>query len=186
MADAAGVKGGGAADASDLFARIRQVPDFPKPGVLFYDLSTVLQDGERFSRLIDHLQALCGDVSFDKIAAIDARGFLFQAPLGDRLKRGIIILRKPGKLPGKTYRAAYTLEYGTATLEMTDTAIARAGERILLIDDVLATGGTAAAAKKVIHQAGGVVVKALFVIEIAALKGRAQLDGVPVVSLFSV
>jgi len=184
MAGTSNKQGGAKLSPADLFARVRQVPDFPKKGVLFYDLSTVLQDGDAFPQLIDQLQALASDATFDKIAAIDARGFLFQAPLGDRLKKGIIILRKPGKLPGKTLKAEYTLEYGSSTLEMTDSAISRPGERVLLIDDVLATGGTAAAATKLITQAGGIVVKAIFVIEIRALGGSRQLNGVPVASLF--
>ena len=151
---------------------VAEVPDFPKPGILFRDLTPLLADGPGFHATTDALAALAG--TFDLVAGIEARGFLFGAALAYKLEKGIAIVRKPGKLPHRTIAHDYALEYGTDRLELHEDAIP-AGANVLLVDDVLATGGTAEAAVTLVRKAGGVVQRALFVMELEGLRGAARL-----------
>ncbi len=158
---------------TDLVARhIRAVPDFPKPGILFRDLSPLLASAEAFQATTAALAALAEP--FDLIAGIEARGFLFGAALAQSMQRGMVIVRKPGKLPGATIAHDYALEYGTDRLELLADAIPQ-GARVLLVDDVLATGGTAEAAIHLLRKAGAAVAQALFVLELPDLGGAARL-----------
>ena len=155
-----------------IAALIRAVPDFPKPGILFRDLTPLLRDGAAFQAVTAHLAAEARD--FDLIAGVEARGFLFGAALAQATGSGIILIRKAGKLPHAVIAHDYALEYGTDRLELHADAVP-AGARVLLVDDVLATGGTAAAAVALLRKAGGRVEQALFVLELAELGGAAQL-----------
>jgi adenine phosphoribosyltransferase len=168
----------------DLKQHIRDIPDFPKPGILFRDITPMLKDPRIFSEVIDVLQERYAEMNIDKIVAIESRGFIFAAPLACAIGAGLIPLRKPGKLPYETIRVSYSLEYGVESLEVHQDAIER-GERILIFDDLLATGGTAAAAIALASKLGGEVVEAGFVIELASLKGRDKIPGIPVFSLIS-
>ncbi|HRJ70852.1 MAG TPA: adenine phosphoribosyltransferase [Terrimicrobiaceae bacterium] len=161
---------------------IRDVPDFPKPGIVFKDITPILGDGRLFRLAIDRFVADCQDRNIEKIAGIDARGFLFGATVADRLGLGFVPIRKKGKLPWKTETLAYQLEYGEAEVEVHTDAFPH-GERVSLIDDLLATGGTAAAAVKLIEKAGGQVVQAQFLIELSFLKGADRIAPVPVRSI---
>ena len=170
---------------SRLRGAIRDVNDFPKPGIVFKDITPILASGELFRLAIDEFVAAVGGESPEKIVGIDARGFIFGAALADRLGAGFVPVRKKGKLPWETHGAAYTLEYGEAHVEIHRDAI-RPEERVVLIDDLLATGGTASAALELIRQLGGEVLCLTFLIELAALGGRAKLDPeVRTVSLLS-
>lgn len=164
-----------------LRAAIRDVPDFPKPGIVFKDITPVLCDGALFRHSIDLFLERCRTQQIDKVVCIDARGFLFGSAVAYQLGIGLILIRKKGKLPHKTERAAYTLEYGKAEMEMHVDSI-QPGERIVLIDDLLATGGTSAAAIWLINKVGGVLVEAQFLIELEFLAGRAKLESAPVIS----
>jgi adenine phosphoribosyltransferase len=168
----------------DLKAYIRDVPDFPKPGVLFKDIMPLLAEPRAFAFAVDALCAHYTAAGVDAIAAAEARGFLFAAPMALQMKKPLIPLRKPGKLPGATRSYKYDLEYGSAELHVHAHAIAP-GERVLLVDDVLATGGTMAAACKLVEHAGGTVVGCAFLIELAFLNGRAPLAGRAVFSLLT-
>jgi adenine phosphoribosyltransferase len=161
---------------------IRDVPDFPKPGILFKDITPVLADGALFSFVIDTLADACRELLPVKVVGIDARGFIFGAAAAARLGVGFIPVRKRGKLPYHTRSVAFSLEYGEAVVEMHTDAI-EPGERVVLIDDLLATGGTSGAAIELIRQAGGDPVAALFFVELAFLEGRARLASVPTQSL---
>ncbi len=162
-----------------LKAAIRDVPGFPKPGILFKDITPLLADGTLFRHAIDcFIQANAGR-EIDKVVGIDARGFLFGAAAAYALGIGFVPVRKKGKLPWRTERVSYALEYGEAEIEMHADAIAP-GEKIVLIDDLLATGGTAAAAARLIAKAGGQLVEAQFLVELEFLQGRAALRGVPI------
>jgi adenine phosphoribosyltransferase len=169
--------------ASDPLARlasaVRDVPDFPKPGIVFKDITPILSDGPLFKLAVDTFVAACSEARMDKIAGIDARGFLFGAAAAYALGVGFVPVRKKGKLPYKTESAAYTLEYGEAVVEMHVDAVLP-GEKVVLIDDLLATGGTSAAAAKLIQKMGGHVVEAQFLIELEFLHGRDKLTPVPV------
>lgn len=166
----------------DLKKLIREVPDYPKPGILFYDLTTLLKDKNGFQTLIDRLCKHYEGHKIDLVAGIEARGFIFAPALAYRLKAGFVPVRKPKKLPAKTARISYALEYGTDALEMHEDAVKR-GQRVLLCDDLLATGGTAAAAVQLIRSLGGVVDGAAFAVELSFLHGRAKLPGLDVFSL---
>ena len=168
----------------DLKAYIRDVPDFPKPGVLFKDIMPLLADPAAFAFAVDALCAHYPATGVDVIAAAEARGFLFAAPMAIQMKKPLVPLRKPGKLPGATRSFKYDLEYGSAELHVHAHAIAP-GARVLLVDDVLATGGTMAAACELIEGAGGVVVGCAFLIELAFLNGRAPLPGRDLFSLLT-
>lgn len=166
-------------DLTRLAEAIRDVPDFPKPGILFKDITPILSDGALFRIAIDTFVAACEGFRIDKIVGIDARGFLFGAAAAYKLGVGFIPVRKKGKLPYKTESASYALEYGEATIEMHIDAV-KPGDRVVLIDDLLATGGTASAAIALIQKMGGEVLEAQFLIELDFLKGRERLAQVPV------
>jgi len=166
----------------DLKKLIREVPDFPKPGILFYDITTLLKDKCGFRAVIDGLQNHYGDARVDVVLGIEARGFIFAPALAYALRAGFVPVRKPKKLPAECVSVTYDLEYGTDTLEMHRDAIGN-GSRVLIVDDLLATGGTAAAAARLVREAGGTVVGAGFVIELTFLKGRERLAGTEVFSL---
>jgi adenine phosphoribosyltransferase len=158
---------------------VRDVPDFPKPGIVFKDITPLLSDGALFREAIDLFLNACAPLKADKIVGIDARGFLFGSAVAYQLGLGFVPVRKKGKLPYQTKEASYSLEYGEATVEMHVDAISP-GERIVLVDDLLATGGTSAAAAKLITQAGGNLLAAQFLIELEFLDGRRHLAPVPV------
>jgi adenine phosphoribosyltransferase len=160
----------------DLKLRIRSVPDFPKAGILFYDITTLLQDAAGFRAAIDSLVLPFENQGIELVAGIESRGFIFGAAVADRLGAGFTPVRKPGKLPWKTARASYDLEYGTDSLEMHQDAIRR-GQRVLIVDDLLATGGTARATTDLVEGLGGEVHALAFLIELAALSGRQKLTG---------
>ncbi len=166
---------------SSLRDAVRDVPDFPKPGIIFKDITPILCDGKLFRMAIDLFLERCRAMEIDKVVCIDARGFLFGSAVAYELGIGLVPIRKKGKLPYKTERAAYTLEYGEAEMEMHIDSINR-GERIVLIDDLLATGGTSASAATLIEKVGGVLVEAQFLIELEFLHGRQKLQPAPVVS----
>jgi adenine phosphoribosyltransferase len=153
---------------------IREIPDFPQQGVLFRDITPALLDPKVFAALCDELHAHCRRLPIDKVAAVESRGFIFASVLAYQMGIGFIPLRKPGKLPWRTIRESYSLEYGEAAIEMHLDAVS-AGERILVLDDLLATGGTAAAAARLVERQGGVVEELVFLIELSALKGRENL-----------
>jgi len=166
----------------DLKKLIREVPNYPKPGILFYDLTTLLQDKKGFHVLIERLGDACAGKQVDVVAGIEARGFIFAPALAYRLDAGFVPVRKPNKLPWKTQQVSYQLEYGTDKLEMHQDAVRR-GERVLICDDLLATGGTAAAVVQLVRQLGGEIVGAAFAVELNFLKGRDKLKGIEVFSL---
>jgi adenine phosphoribosyltransferase len=167
---------------NDLKRLIREVPDYPKPGILFYDLTTLLKNKEGFRRLIDQLCAHYDGHKIDLVVGIEARGFILAPALAYRLKAGFVPVRKPKKLPGKTAKLSYALEYGADSLEIHEDAVEK-GQRVLLCDDLLATGGTAAAAVQLIRSLGGIVEGAAFAVELTFLNGREKLPGLDVFSL---
>jgi adenine phosphoribosyltransferase len=160
-------------------ARVRAIPDFPTPGVVFRDITPLLADAAAFATVIGHCADRVKAVGADLVVGIEARGFIFAAPAAIGAGVGFIPLRKPGKLPGVTLRESYALEYGEAALEMHEDAIPR-GAKVLVMDDVLATGGTAHAAAGLLERAGAEVVGMLFLMELAALEGRATLGPRPI------
>ena len=166
----------------DLTAFIRDVPDFPRPGILFRDITPLLSSPDAFVHTLDLLQEQIDPRATEAIAAVESRGFLFASALADRLRLPLVPIRKPGKLPAARMSIEYTLEYGNSQLDIHEDALNR-GDRVVLIDDLLATGGTAAAAAKLVELAGGLVSRILFVIELDDLDGRAQLSGYNVHSL---
>jgi adenine phosphoribosyltransferase len=168
----------------DLRQFIRDIPDFPKPGIQFKDITPLLANATAFQHSIDLLAIQYAGQPIDAIAAAEARGFLFAAPLALRLHKPLVPLRKPGKLPYRTYSLKYDLEYGQAELHMHVDGVER-GQRVLLVDDVLATGGTMAAGVKLIEQAGGSVCGCAFLVELGVLGGRAKLVGQPVYSVLT-
>jgi adenine phosphoribosyltransferase len=159
-----------------LKAKIRHVPDFPKPGILFYDITTLLRDPEGFRATIDALAAPYAGAGIEMVVGIESRGFILGAAVADRLGAGFVPVRKVGKLPSKTVRVSYDLEYGSDSLEMHSDAITP-GSRVLIVDDLLATGGTARATANLVKGLGGVVHAMAFLIELAVLDGRAKLAG---------
>ena len=161
---------------TDLKKQIRHVPDFPKPGILFYDITTLLQDPAGLRAAIDSLATPFTGKGIDLVVGIESRGFIFGAPVADRIGAGFVPVRKPGKLPSACVRASYALEYGTDTLEMHTDAI-KAGQRVLIVDDLLATGGTASATAGLVKGVGGNLVGLAFLIELVGLEGRAKLAG---------
>lgn len=169
-------------DAKKLAALIRDVPDFPKPGIVFKDITTLVSNPEAFKATIDAFANRYRGQQIDKVLAIESRGFIFGGALAYTLGAGFQIVRKPGKLPYKTRSASYQLEYGADTLEIHEDAVSR-GEKVLLFDDVLATGGTMAAVAGLVEELGGKVVECSFLIELDFLKGREKLVGRPVFSL---
>ncbi len=165
---------------------VRQVPDFPKPGILFLDITTATKDAKSMNMMIEFLYEKFKDEKVDYIAGIESRGFIFGAPLACKLGAGFIPIRKPNKLPADTIKETYSLEYGTDTIEMHTDAV-KAGDRVVVIDDLLATGGTAVAACNLVKKAGADVVAAAFVIELDPLKGREKIEakGVNVISMLN-
>jgi adenine phosphoribosyltransferase len=166
----------------DLKSLIRDIPDFPKAGILFRDITTLLQNPTGFGYVIDQLTELYQNESIDYVAGIESRGFIFGTPLAHRLSVGFVPIRKPGKLPAATHSAEYDLEYGTDCLQIHQDAF-QPGSRVLLVDDLLATGGTAAAATRLIGATGATLVGVAFVIELTALAGREKLPNLSIQSL---
>ena len=162
---------------------VRDVPDYPQPGVVFKDITPLLADGPGFAAVVEGLAATYGPV--DKVAGIEARGFILAAPVACRLGAGFVPIRKQGKLPGATFAQEYELEYGTATIEVLTDAF-EPSERVLVIDDVLATGGTARATADLIQRTGAEVAGLAVLLELSFLNGRAKLPGLPVTSLLTV
>lgn len=158
---------------------IRNVPDFPQPGIQFKDITPVLADPSLFAQSIDALAEGLNSESIDAVVGIDARGFIFASAVALKLKAGFIPVRKQGKLPWKTFEESYSLEYGTNTVAIHQDAL-KPNSRVLLVDDLLATGGTAAAAASLIRKAGGEIIRASFLIELKFLKGRERLQSVPI------
>jgi adenine phosphoribosyltransferase len=169
---------------ADLRARLRDVKDFPKPGILFKDITPVLADPHLFGRVVNALSAPFRGQHVTKVVGIEARGFMFGAPVALALNAGFVPARKPGKLPWRTLQERYALEYGTDGLEVHEDAL-RAGERVLVVDDLLATGGTAAAAGALVRRLGGELVGFAFVAELGFLPGRSRLEAVPVHTLLT-
>jgi adenine phosphoribosyltransferase len=173
--------------AADILARVRDVPDFPTPGVIFKDITPLLADGEAFRRVIDGLAEPHqeGTSGVDVVVGIEARGFILAAPVAVALGVGFVPVRKVGKLPSATVSVSYELEYGTAEVQVHEDGV-RPGQRVLLVDDVLATGGTAAAATELVRRLGGVMVGVSVLMELALLEGRSRLPGLDVRSLVTV
>jgi adenine phosphoribosyltransferase len=166
----------------DLKEHIRHVPDFPKAGILFYDITTLLRDPQGFKATVDRLSAPYLDQGIDAVIGIESRGFILGAAVAQRIGTGFIPMRKPGRLPAKSIAASYNLEYGTDALEIHEDAIER-GQRVLIVDDVLATGGTASAAGELVANLGGELHGMAFLIELLFLNGRAKVGGTNVFSL---
>ncbi len=170
------------AQADALKAAIRDVPDFPKKGIVFKDITTLLKDPVLFRRTMDLLAVVCGDRPVDRVVAIESRGFILGGVLASRLNAGFVPVRKPGKLPAKTLSATYELEYGTDSLEIHEDALTR-GDRVLIVDDVIATGGTARAVGDLVDRLGARVAAYAFLVELTFLNGREKLPGREVLSL---
>lgn len=166
----------------DLKLTIRDIPDFPKKGIIFKDITTLLQDAKSFTRMIDMIANRYIGQRIDKVVGVEARGFLIGAALAYRLGAGVVLVRKPGKLPSETFSKTYDLEYGTDTLEIHKDAI-KPGEKILIADDLLATGGTVAAVVDMVSQLGGDIIECCFMSELGFLEGRKKLPEGKVYSL---
>jgi adenine phosphoribosyltransferase len=171
-------------DMEDLKSYIREVPDYPKPGILFYDITTLLKDPEGLKRVLDAFHERYKGAKIDKVVGMESRGFIFAPTLAYQLGAGFVPVRKPGKLPAETLSESYELEYGTDSLEVHRDAIAE-GERVLIVDDLIATGGTAQATARLVEACGGKIVGMGFVIELTFLDGRGKLDGYEVSSLLA-
>ena len=169
---------------SDLKDYVTEIPDFPKPGILFRDITTIIQNPEGLRMSIDGLVDMVKDLDFDLVVGAESRGFVFGGPVAYCLNKGFILVRKKGKLPRETVSEEYDLEYGTATLEMHKDAI-KPGQKVVIIDDLIATGGTTAAIIKMVEKLGGTVVKIGFVMELAGLNGRENLKGYDMDSLIT-
>ena len=167
----------------DLKQHIRAIPDFPKPGILFYDISTLLAHPRAWHATVEQLADAVRPLKPELLVGIESRGFLVAAPLAYTLGNGFAMVRKKGKLPGRTVRYSYDLEYGTDTIEVQEDAI-RPGQRVIVLDDLVATGGTMQAAIELIKQQGGIVVGAACIIELAFLRGRSRIE-VPVTAMVS-
>ena len=168
----------------DLKSKIREIPDFPRKGILFYDITTLLKDAGGFKRVIDKIGSFYDGDWIQKVVAMESRGFILGAPVAYRLGAGFVPVRKPGKLPSDVYEAKYELEYGSDSLSIHQDAIAP-GERVLIVDDLIATGGTVAATVQLVKKLGGIIHGVAFLIELTDLRGRNKLDGHNVVSLLS-
>jgi adenine phosphoribosyltransferase len=168
--------------SEDLRKLIRDIPDFPIPGILFRDITTLLKDGPAFKACIDGLTNQLRELKADKVIGIESRGFIFGAPIAYELEAGFVPVRKLGKLPAETITAEYDLEYGTNTVEMHADAIA-AGERVIIVDDLLATGGTTRATIELVEQLDGEIVAVAFLIELTDLRARDFLGGYNIVTL---
>jgi adenine phosphoribosyltransferase len=168
--------------AEDLRAKIREIPDFPKPGILFYDITTLLKDGPAFREAIDLMLEPYKDEQIDLVVGMESRGFIFSAPMAYQLNAGLVPVRKLGKLPAETLTVEYALEYGSNTLEIHRDAV-QAGQKVLVVDDLLATGGTVRGTVELIERLKGNVVGLAFLVELDFLKGRDRLDGRRVASV---
>ncbi len=160
--------------ADDLRAKIREIPDFPKPGILFYDITTLLKDPDAFREVIDRMADQVKDSGVDLVVGMESRGFIFSAPLAYQLHAGFVPVRKLGKLPAETIEVEYDLEYGTATLEIHKDAI-QPGQRVLIVDDLLATGGTVQGTIELVQRLGGEIAGLSFMVELTGLHGREKL-----------
>lgn len=163
-------------------ALIREVPDFPKPGILFYDITTLLKDAQAFRSIVDQLVSRYRDLRISKIVGIESRGFILGSPIAYHLGAGFVPVRKPGKLPADCFEVKYNLEYGSNSLAIHRDAIGM-GERVLIVDDLLATGGTAAATVNLVRQLGGEIAGLVVLVELEGLKGRDRIDGCEVHSI---
>ena len=163
---------------------VRSIPDFPEKGILFRDVTSVLQDADGFKLAIDSLLELLDGLDFDVVVGAESRGFIFGAPIAYALHKPLILVRKKGKLPCETVSADYDLEYGSATIEMHKDSI-KPGQKVVVVDDLIATGGTIEAAVKLVEELGGDVVKILFLMELAGLKGRDKLSKYDVEALIT-
>jgi adenine phosphoribosyltransferase len=168
--------------AEDLRAKIREIPDFPKPGILFYDITTLLKDGKAFKKAIDQMLLPYKKDKIDIVVGMESRGFIFSAPMAYQLDAGLVPVRKLGKLPAETITVEYALEYGSNTLEIHRDAI-RPGQKVLIVDDLLATGGTVRGTIELIERLKGEVVGLAFLVELEFLKGRDRLEGRRVTSV---
>lgn len=160
----------------DVSEYIKSIPDFPKPGIIFRDVTSVVESAEGFQMAVDAMDHLLDGCEYDAIAGTESRGFVFGAPIAYKNKKGLVLIRKKGKLPRETVEASYDLEYGSASIEIHKDAI-KPGQRVVLVDDLIATGGTIEAAARLVEQLGGKVVKLIFLIELSDLKGRERLTG---------
>lgn len=167
---------------SEVEKYIKSIPDFPKPGIIFRDVTSVTEDPEGMKLAIDEMDKLLEGVDYDVIAGAESRGFIFGAPLAYKNVKGLVLVRKKGKLPRETVEMSYDLEYGQATIEIHKDSI-KPGEKVVLVDDLIATGGTIEAAAKLIESLGGIVVKMVFLIELSDLKGRERLSKYDVASV---
>lgn len=163
---------------------VRTIPDFPEPGIMFRDVTTVLQDPDGFKLAIDEMQKILEGLDFDVIAGTESRGFIFGTPLAYNLHKPFVLVRKKGKLPAETVEMEYDLEYGSAVIEMHKDSI-KPGQKVVLVDDLIATGGTMEAAAKLVEKLGGEVVKMLFLMELEGLEGRKRLAKYDVASVVS-
>ncbi len=163
---------------------ITDIPDYPEEGIIFRDITTVIQNPDGIKMAIDEMTALIGDTECDLVAGAEARGFIFGAPIAYNLGKGFIPVRKKGKLPRETVSQSYELEYGTAEIEIHKDSI-KPGQKVVLVDDLMATGGTMEAAVKLIESLGGEVVKIVFLIELAGLNGREKLEGYDIASVIT-
>lgn len=161
---------------------VRSIPDFPEKGIIFRDVTSVLQDAEGLHLAIDKMQETLKDVEFDVIVGPESRGFIFGVPIAYNMRKAFVPVRKKGKLPCETVEMSYDLEYGSATIEMHKDSI-KPGQRVVIIDDLIATGGTIEAIIKLVEQLGGEVVKIVFLMELAGLKGRERLEGKEIASI---
>ena len=158
------------------------IPDFPEPGIIFRDVTSVIQDADGLQLAIDEMQKLLDGVEFDVLAGAESRGFIFGMPIAYNLKKPFVLVRKKGKLPRETVEMSYDLEYGSATIEMHKDSI-KPGQKVVIVDDLIATGGTIEAAAKMVEQLGGEVVKIIFLMELAGLEGRKKLEKYDVASV---
>lgn len=158
------------------------IPDFPEPGIIFRDVTSVLQDADGLQLAIDEMQKLLDDIDFDVLVGAESRGFIFGMPIAYNLKKPFVLVRKKGKLPRETVEMSYDLEYGSATIEMHKDSI-KPGQKVVIVDDLIATGGTIEAAAKLVEELGGEVVKIIFLMELAGLEGRKKLEKYDVASV---
>ena len=163
---------------------VRSIPDFPEPGIIFRDVTTILQDADGLHLAVDSIRNMLKDVDYDVVVGPESRGFIFGMPIAYALGKAFIPVRKKGKLPCETISQSYDLEYGQATIEMHKDSI-KPGQKVVLVDDLIATGGTIEAAIKLVEQLGGEVVKVIFLMELAGLKGRERLKGYDVASVIT-
>ena len=166
----------------ELKSTIREIPNFPKDGILFYDITTLLKDADAFQRVIQRIAAFYQEEGIQKVVAVESRGFIVGAPVAYHLKAGFVPVRKPGKLPSDIFEASYDLEYGSDTLTIHQDAVSP-GEKVLIVDDLLATGGTISATVQLVKKLGGVIQGVAFLVELTELGGRSRLGSQQVVSL---